>query len=737
MGKWTRRAFITAGSLVGGGVVLGVGGIAFAPNRFAMVPEQDQENETSVTTWIKITPDNEIIAIIPHCEMGQGVQTGIAMMLAEELEADWNHVSIEEAPAENLYANGHLIAGFAAEAMEIPPWLERALQYASYKISDIAGLQMTGGSASTYTTGKHGMRIAGAAAKEMLIQAAAQQWGVPASECKARQSMVVHSGSNRSSSYGELANAAALIKPPVHPVLKSRNEYTLVGTQINRPDIPAKVNGATKYGIDTELPGMLYAAINAAPVNGGVLVSVDHASVNAAMDMPGVQKIVELENAVVVVAEGYWQASQALKTLKADFSLPENYSETTEVLYQQHANIFSEDGSRDLLEGEGAAALENADNVLEMEYRVPYLAHAAMEPMSATARFSEGHCELWAGTQDPLSARGVAAKALELDAENVTLHNSHVGGGFGRRLPGCFDYIEQAAQIARQMSPTPVKLIWSREEDMKHDYYRVATLARFRGALDASGNTDVWCCDYTAPGEMGASHPIYAIPNKEIHTYDTPGHLRVGYWRSVAYSQQGFFMESFADELAVAAGQDPYEYRMTMLNDKPRHQKVLAKVASMANWGKPTAQNRALGIAIVEAFNSIIAEVAEVSVDENNNITIHNMYAAVDCGLVVNPDQAVAQIQGGMLFGISSALHHEITLKGGIVEQNSFPDYPMLQMHEAPRVHVEFLESDASMGGLGEPGVPPVAPAIGNAIFAATGKRIRELPFAKTINRYS
>ncbi len=728
MGKWTRRVFITAGSLLGGGLVLGVGGVVFAPNRFGIVPPSDG-NSSVLTTWIKITPDNQVIAVIPHCEMGQGAQTGLAMMLAEELEADWNQLTIEEAPAQNIYTNGHLIAGFISEAVAVPPWLQRALQYASYKVSDLAGLQITGGSSSTYTTGQYGMRIAGAAAKAMLLEAAAGLWQVAVTEVRAENSRVLHAASNRSASYGELAAMAATLQPPVHPVLKSRESYSIVGSYRPRPDIPSKVDGSAHYGIDITLPNMFYAAVAAAPVQGSTLQAVDAASKASVMAMPGIKQVVELDNAVVVVASGYWQASQAIKALKTTFTLPPEFVSSTDELYRQHAAVLdSGEGKQDLLLGEGAAALETASTVVTAEYRVPTLAHATMEPMSATAQFVDDHCTLWAGTQDPLSARGAAAKALAIDTEQVTFFNAHSGGGFGRRLPGSFDYVEQAALIAKAMSPTPVKLIWSREEDMQHDYYRQATLARFSGGLNADNMPDTWVCDYTAPGEMGASHPIYAIPNQQIHTYDAPGHLRIGSWRSVAYSQQGFFMESFIDELAAAAGKNPLDFRLALLAAKPRHQAVLQKVAAMADWHSPLPAGSGRGIAIVEAFSTIIAEVAEVSVDADGTIKVHQLYAAVDCGLVVNPDQAKAQIEGGMLFGLSTALYHEIQLEAGAVSTRSFTDYPMVQLATAPRVHVEFIESTANMGGLGEPGVPPVAPAVANAVFAATGKRLRTLP---------
>lgn len=727
MGKWTRRAFITAGSLVGGGLVLGVGGIVFAPNRFAMVPKGELPGgEKPLTTWIRIAPDSAITVLIPHCEMGQGAQMGLAMLLAEELDADFSRVIIEEAPAESLYANGHLIAGFIGETVTIPAWLQRALQYTSYRIADVAAMQVTGGSSSTRTTGQYGMRIAGAAARVMLLQAAARLWQVDPSECQAANSRVSHTASGRSASYGELAAAAALLPPPIDPPVKTRDQYSIVGTRQQRRDIPSKVDGSAKYGIDVVLPDLLYASIKAAPVNGGRLLSVDPAP---ALAMQGVRKVVQLENAVAVVATGYWQATQALKTLQPQFSLPENHVATTDELYRLHVEVLdSKKGDTDLKTGEGVAALVGASTTITPQYRVPYLAHATLEPMSATAQVVAGRCEVWAGTQDPLGARRAAAKAIAVPVEQVTLHNLPMGGGFGRRLPGCFDYVEQAVQIAKQLSPAPVKLIWSREEDMQHDYYRPPTLARFQGGLDDSGRVTTWACHYTGGGELGAARPIYNIAHKEIRTDECPGHLRAGSWRSVASSAHGFFMESFIDELAVAAGKDPYEYRSLMLDHQPRHLQVLDKVAALANWHDPLPAGRARGIAIVDAFETIIAQVAEVSVTADGKIRVHNIYAAVDCGLVVNPDQALAQVEGGILFGLCAALNHEITLRDGAVEQRSFPDYPMLKLAEAPRVQVVFMESSAKMGGLGEPGVPPVAPAVANAVFALTGKRLRTLP---------
>jgi isoquinoline 1-oxidoreductase beta subunit len=673
MRKWTRRAFITAGSLAGGGLVLGVAGVAFAPNRLG-VTGQTGGDATPLTTWLKITPDNEIIAVIPHCEMGQGAQTGLAMMLAEELDADWSHVRIEEAPAEDIYANGHMISGFLQQFQQVPAWLTRPLEYTAYRISRIIPMQVTGGSASTITTGQYGMKVAGAAARVMLLESAARKWDVPADECTASRSWISHESSGRRESYGQLAHLAAELTPPVHPPFKSRDQYTLVGTSQPRRDLPDKVTGKAQYGVDVSLPDMLYATVAASPIPGGKLQSVDPAPAQA---LNGVHQVVELEDAVAVVASGYWPALQGMKALTPEFTDAGLGDVSTQSFYARHAAVLdADDGSVDFQLGDGAEALENADTVVEFEYRLPYLAHATMEPMAATARVAEGRCEVWAGTQDPLNARKVAADAAGLDEDDVIFHNMPLGGGFGRRLPFAFDYVDQAVRVAKAMSPAPVKLIWSREEDMKHDFYRPAMLARFRGGLDDRGNPTCWYCSYTGPGEFGAARPVYSVPNQEIVINEPPVHLRTGSWRSVGFSQQGFLMETFIDELAHTAGEDPLTFRRKLLGDKPNHLAVLDRAARMSDWNGPLPAGHGRGIALVESFGTICAEVAEASMDSSGTIRVHKVWAAVDCGLVVNPDQALAQIQGGIIFGLSAALFQEITLRNGAVEQKWIPARP-------------------------------------------------------------
>jgi isoquinoline 1-oxidoreductase beta subunit len=718
-GKWTRRAFIGAGSIAGGGLVLGVGGVVLAPNRLKYLAEGVEPGEGNLTTWIKITPDNLTTVLIPHCEMGQGALTGIGMLLAEELDADWSLVRIEQAPAEDVYANGYVVRAFLEETgFAVPGWLERALDFGAFKMADFVGLQVTGGSTSTRGTGAFGMRLAGASAKAMLLDAGAQQFGVPEEELTARDSRIVHAASGQSATYGELANLAGTMGVPRRPRLKDRSEYRLVGTSRDRADIPSKVVGEAQYGIDVVLPDMLYAAIMRAPVPGGQLTSVDPTPAKA---MAGVHEVVQLADAVAVVADGYWVAQQALNALSPQFSDAGVGGVDTPAIRTMHASA---------LDAEPMDAAPAGARTVSAEYGVPYLHHATMEPMCATARLSDGLCEVWAGTQDPLSSRGVAADAAELDRDQVIIHNQQLGGGFGRRLPGTYDYIEQAVQVAKSFSPRPVKLIWSREEDMRHGYYRPFVVSRFQGVLDDQGVPRVWASRFTGSrfGDVGPATPRYDIEDKDVRAVAPPEHLRTGAWRSVAASQHGFFVESFMDELAHAAGRDPFEYRRDLLTEEPRHRAVLERAAEMSGWGTPLPGGRARGIAIVESFGSIVAQVAEVGLDANGAIRVHRVDAAVDCGIVVNPQQAQAQIQGGVMFGLSAALYHAITVRNGAVEQRNFPDYDMVRLANAPKVNVSFVDTGGPIGGLGEPGVPPIAPAVANALFVLTGQRLREMP---------
>lgn len=729
MNKWTRRTFIGAGSLLGGGLAIGVGEFLFAPNRLALAPPAEA-NGVRLTTWIKLAADNTITVVTPHCEMGQGSQTGLAMMLAEELDAEWSTIRVEEAPALDEFAAGYMVRGFGLGASDPPPAMLRGLNHLTYKVADWMGLQVTGGSASIRFTGEYGMRVAGASAKQMLLQAAAARWQVPASDCVAKLSHIEHAASGKSASYGELAADAAQIDIPVHPTLKDREAFAIIGTPKPRFDIPNKVNGGTTYGLDVQLPDLLYAAIKAAPVFGAKLVSVD---TTPATSMPGVVRVVQLSDAVAVVADGYWHAQQALNKLQPVFAASGNETVNSEEIFNRFAHALdNESGSKVVHEGTGGDSLAKADKKISAEYRVPYLAHATMEPMNATALVTDNACEVWAGTQDPLNARNTAAQAAGLKGAQVTIHNLPLGGGFGRRLPGNLDYVAQAVQVAKEMSPKPVKLIWSREEDIRHDFYRSAVLGRFQGGIDDTGNVQVWVSRFNGDAGDGAAELPYAIPNQAIASSDVKTHVRLGAWRSVDHTQHGFFTESFIDELAHAAGKDPFEYRRALLNSKPRHKAALELAAEKAGWGTPLPTGRARGIALVESFGSIVCEVAEVEALANSKFRVHRVVAAVDCGDVVNPDSGAAQIEGGIMFGLSAALYGEITIDKGAVVQTNFGDHPIARMSDAPQTEVYFIASHAQRGGLGEPGVPPIAPAIANAIFAATGKRLRTLPLIST-----
>ncbi len=712
MRKWTRRAFIGTGSLVGGGFVLGVAGVVLAPSRHSIVSD-DAVEKGELTTWITVTPDNLVTVLVPHCEMGQGAQTALAMMAAEEMEAAWDLVRVKEAPALGAYANAYLLRAFAGDSIPAP--FERAVDYGTYRLARWFGLQVTGGSTAVRGTGQYGMCVAGAAAKEMLIAAAAERFGVPPADCRANGSRVMHAASGQNASFGELATAAAGRPVPAHPVLKDPDTYTIRRTARPRFDIPSKVDGRAIYGIDFTVPGMLYAAVDMAPVFGGKLLSVDSGPAEA---MPGVRRVVQLDEAVAVVADSYWRARQALGALEPQFDDAGQGNVSS-------ASIFA---AFDEVLGSAPEMPEAAAIVVTADYRVPFLAHATMEPMACTARVDGDRAEVWAGVQDPLNARATAADALDLDVEHVQFTNLQLGGGFGRRLPFTLDYIDLGARIAKAMSPTPVKSVWSRENDIQHDYYRPAGMARFAGALDTSGTPLAVASHYAGGGNGEAVYMPYTIADKRADGRDAPHRVRLGQWRSVLNSQHGFFKESFIDEMAHAAGKDPYLFRHDLLSDQPRFRAALERVAAMADWGDPLPEGEGRGIAIVESFGSIVAQVAQVAVSSEAKLRVRHVFAVVDCGDVVNTDTAKAQVEGGIIFGLSAAMVGEISIAQGRVVESNFRDHQMIHLSDAPRISVEFIRSDAHLGGLGEPGVPPIAPAVTNAIFAATGIRLRDLP---------
>lgn len=727
MGKWTRRAFITGGVLAGGALILGVA-IRRGDKSSAVKGLIAEEDESVFDIWLKISPDNTVTAIIPHAEMGQGVHTSLAMMLADEMDADWDLVKVMEAPAHKEYANYALGKGFILADAQFPSFLTGTVDGAFLKIMQTMNMQITGGSASVRTTGMHGMRVAGAAAKATLLQAAADEWKVDVEGLRAEKSKVYHDASNREATYAELAPKAAQISRPANPTLKKPEEFTIMGTSPQRFDLPPKVDGTAGFGMDVVVPNMKYATIKASPVFGNKVKSMDGSAAEA---MKGVHKVIQLEDAVAVIADGYWTAKQALNKVKVEFGKTETDAIVQEDIYANFGKTMDDaitngDQEVDYEAGNPEDALAAAANVIEAEYRVPYLAHAAMEPMNCTAWIHDGIAEIWTGTQNPLGVVGMAAEFLEMEPENIKVHNQFLGGGFGRRSMN--DTIQQALSLAKEVD-TPVKLIWSREEDIQHDFYREATISRFKGGLDEEGKALVWVNQYMYKYEPAEASVIpYDIKNTFVHytNYEMP--VPWGPWRSVAHSTQGFFIESFIDEMAAAQEKDAFEFRKDLLAHDPRYLKVLETVAEKADWGKELPKNWGRGIAIHKSFGTIVAEVAEVEVKEDGKVRVHRVVCAADPGFAIHTDGFISQIESGVIYGLTAAMYGDISIKDGAVAQSNFHDYQMIRMNEAPKIEVHIINSGEYPGGAGEPGTPAIAPAVTNAIFDATGTRVRELP---------
>jgi isoquinoline 1-oxidoreductase subunit beta len=729
MGKWTRRALITSGVVAGGALVVGVA-IRPGHRELKLAPLVAGDDEVLLHAWVKIGADNRVTAIVPHSDMGQGAQSALAQMLADELDARWEDVAVMEAPAEDGYANYALVKGFVTGGLAIPKVLVPTVDGAMLRISRFMNLQITGGSLSVRTTGVYGMRAAGAAARSLLLDAASAAWNVPVRQLTAADGRIRHAASGRSEPYSTFAAAAGRRKPPAAPVLKSPEAFTLMGRDLPRLDIPAKVDGSARYGIDADVTGMKMAAIRRAPVFGARIATVDAA---AAAAMPGVVRVVTLDDAVAVVADGYWQASQALAQVRVTWTESAADRLDSLALFAQFERDMDQalaDGQerRDLTRGDARRALASAHRVVEASYRVPYLAHACMEPMNATADVRDGACTLWTGTQNPLGFRYAVAEALGLDAARVRVHNAPMGGGFGRRaIP---DYAIQAARLSQQAG-VPVKLIWSREEDIRQDHYRPAVISRFRAGLDADGRLVAWenqFVDKHEPAE--ASHVPYAIEHQFVHYADSPTHVPFGPWRSVDHSQHGFFTESFVDEVAHAAGRDPFEFRRDLLADKPRHRAVLEQAAERSDWHRPRPPGSGRGIALQESFGSIVAQVVDVTV-EAGRVRVDRVVCVADCGFAVSPDGVRAQMESGIVYGLTAALYGEIGIRDGAVVQSNFHDYPALRFDETPQIDTYIVDSGAPWGGAGEPGTPGIAPALTNAIFDATGERIRTLPISR------
>ena len=709
---------------------------------------------SAFNAWLSVDPDGAVTVFVPRQEMGQGITSALAMLVAEELDCDVARLRFEQAPVDSVYANATMLADGVPFRPDDEGWLPQVARHTQYKVAELLGVQATGGSTGVRDAWTV-MRYAGAAARSQLVAAAAKRWGVAAGECRTDSGCVLHAASNRALGYGELAIEAAQLEPARDVALKDPRTFRLIGKSQPRLDIPQKTEGTAPFAIDARAPGMMYAAIAHCPVFGGALKRVDSAK---ASRMPGVRAIVELAStsasaaAVAVVADSWWRARNALLALDVSWDAGAHGALDSAKQSAAYADLLANGKGREYEQiGDAKSVLgAGGTRVLEATYSVPYLAHATMEPMNATALVKDGQCEVWAGNQAPTLARWVAGKAAGIASEKVTLHTPFLGGGFGRRAE--MDVVTEAVMIAARVPGTPVQLIWSREEDLQHDAYRPMAMARFRCALDAGGAIAAWhnrivsqSCTQgftsrilpAAASDLmkdkttceGAYDLAYAMPNRLVEHVLAEQPVPVGFWRSVGHSHNAFFVESFVDECAHAAGKDPLQYRIGMLGGAPRHRRVLEAAARAAGWGTPLeGKNRGRGIALAESFHSIVAQVAEVEIDAGT-VRVRRVACAIDCGRAVNPDTVAAQMESGIVYGLSAALHGKITLKGGRVEQANFPDYEVVRMADCPAIDVSIVESGwEHLGGAGEPGTPPIAPAVLNAVFAATGRRVRELP---------
>jgi len=703
---FSRRTFLITGAAAGGGLLLGV----YLPRTIG-AKAQIADEVFAPNAFVRIKPDDTITLVMPQVEMGQGTYTSMSMLIAEELEVDLAKVGLEAAPpSDKLYAN------------------------------PLLGFQVTGGSTSVPGFWEP-LRRAGATARVMLIQAAAVQWNVDPASCRAEKGEVVSPAGERLS-YGTLVDAAAKLPVPDKVTLKDPKDFTLIGTPAKRLDTPEKVNGKAKFGIDAMIPGMKFATVAACPIFGGKLKRVDDSK---AMAIKGVRQAVRLDNAVAVVGDHMWAAMQGLSALDIEWDDGPNANVTTESIVEQMERASQNEGVTARSDGDFAKAIPGAAKKIDAVYEMPFLAHAAMEPMNCTVHVTKDSCDIWVGIQVVSRAQATAAQVTGLPPEKIQVHNHLLGGGFGRRLD--VDGITQAVAIAKQVDG-PVKIVWSREEDIQHDVYRPYYYDRFTAGFDAQDQLVAYHHRVTASSILsrwappafvngldedavnGAAKEMpYAIPNILVdYVRDEPPGLTTGWWRGVGPTHNIFVVESFIDELAAATKKDPVEFRRSLLGKQPRVLGVLNLAAEKAGWATALPEGVGRGVSVQFAMGSYLSQVAEVEVSNEGEVKVRRVVCAVDCGQIVNPDTIVAQIEGGIIFGLSAALWGEITLKGGRVEQHNFNDYRVLRINEAPQIEVHLVKNTEAPGGIGEPGTIGIAPAMANAIFAVTGKRIRKLP---------
>ncbi|MEH6422174.1 xanthine dehydrogenase family protein molybdopterin-binding subunit [Pseudomonas sp. CGJS7] len=715
----SRRRFLKSGALIGGGLVVGF--LVPGAKRFA---EAAPATAAAVSTgfapnaFLRVGEDNTVTVLLSHSEMGQGIWTGLAMLIAEELDADWSKIKVEHAPAAQAYAHTAF------------------------------GMQMTGGSTSTWSEFDR-YRQAGATARGLLVAAAAARFGVPAAQVRTENGVAI-AGDQRAS-YGELAAAAAkLPAPKTPPTLKEAKDWKIIGKPTKRLDGPEKIDGRAKFGMDMHFDGLFTAVVARAPVFGGTVKSFDASKAKA---VPGVRDVVQVPSGVAVIADHYWAAKQGRDALAVEWDAGPHAGLDTHKLREEFRALAATPGAIASQAGDVAAGLAAAARTLEAEYNVPYLAHAPMEPLNCTVKIDGEGCDIWTGTQFQTVDQNVAAEITGLKPEQVRVHTMFLGGGFGRRATPTADFVREAVHVAKAAGK-PVKTVWSREDDVRGGYYRPMYLQRARIGLDAQGLPVAWehalvgqsiiggtpfaaalvknGIDVTSVEGVADSPYIKAIKDHRVDLHSPQTGVPVLWWRSVGHSYNGFVMESLIDELAYAAKKDPVEYRRALLKEHPRHLAALDLVADKSRWGSRPPQGRARGVAVHESFGSYIAQVAEVSLVDRpgggKDIRVHRFVCAIDCGLAVNPDGVRAQMESGINFGLGAALYSALSFKDGRVQESNFHDYRVLRMDEAPEIEVHIVPSAEKMGGAGEPGTAPVAAAVANAVFALTQQRLRELP---------
>jgi isoquinoline 1-oxidoreductase subunit beta len=736
-----RRKFLlgTAG-VAGGGLAVG---FLWANNTLS----RDQQfklpaapNAASFNAWITIATDGIVTVAIPRQEMGQGINTMLAMYVAEELEVPLSQIRVVEPPIAPVYGNVVALSDGYKHAPAPMLW-------AIKKIGTLVGIQVTGGSTST-RDGFMPMRSAAASAREMLLAEAASRWNVEPNTCGAKAGFIEHNPSKKTLSYGALASAAAARAAPTRIALKTPAQWKVLGTSPPRLDVPAKVDGSAQFGIDITLPNMLYAAVKHIPMVRGALQNVKWKN---GVPPKSVVALAQGHDWIAAIATNTWTAQNALSEATLIGGGAGGCTVSSDALYKKYDAMLDAGGGREYeRRGNVDEMLNTAPQVVDVRYRVPFQAHATMEPLNCTVHWREGKMDVWLGNQSPTLVRWVAADASGLGGDAITVHTPYLGGGFGRRSD--IEVLRQAIACAKLTNGKPVKLTWSREEDTRHDAYRPAVASRMRAAFDSKGDIAAW--DHTIAGMSvmfdfvrraakplasdaapdptnceGATHLPYALPNFRVRHAQIDEGVPLGFWRSVGNSYNAFFVETFVDELAAKKQDDPYLFRKALLKNAPRFEKVLDEAASKSGWATALPRGSGRGIAIAESFQSIVAMVVDVRI-EGKAIKVERVVAVVDCGRALHPNNAAAQIEGAIGFALSASVNGQITLKDGIVQQGNFNDFQIARMVDMPRVEVHFVTSEAALGGIGEVGVPPFAPALGNAIFAATGKRLRELPFS-------